>query len=98
MLASFEEEAQIRNRNSKREGRLGETEKGLESVKSTPEGTLAGRMVNIGLYLPTNPNICKGNFRNTRSACWRGASTRNSTTKFEQTQTSLDSDSGNDQC
>lgn len=56
--------------------------RGLESVKSTPEGTLAGRMVNIGLYLPTNPNICKGNFRNTRSPRSGGASTRNSTTKF----------------
>lgn len=70
--------------------------RGLESVKSTPEGTLAGRMVNIGLYLPTNPNICKGNFRNTRSPRSFGRSfySKLDYEIQEQTQTFLDSDSG----
>lgn len=63
-----------------------ETEK-LESVKSTPGGALSDRTVNIGLYLPANPNIRKRNFRSIRNIpTHRFESDEKLDVKFEQTQ------------
>lgn len=65
-----------------------ETEK-LESVKSTPGGALPDRTVNIGLYLPANPNIRKRNFRSIRNIpTHRFESDEKLDVKFEQTQPS----------